>query len=82
MIKDYGMNECCTKKQSSGGFLISKKFAGKHLCRSLFLIKFQARPMRKSFLVQVFSCEFYEICNNAYNAKYLPAAASQLWRDG
>ena len=59
-----------------------KKFTGKHLCRSLFLMKFQSRPMRKSFLVQVFSCEFYEICNNDYYAKYLPAAASELWRGG
>ena len=57
------------------------KFTGKHLCQSLFLIKLLALPcnfIKKETLIQVFSCEFYEIskCNFCYRTP--PVAASAL----
>ena len=52
----------------------SQKFTGKHLCQSLFFIKFQAETcsfIKKRTLAQVFSCEFCEISKNSFFTEYL-----------
>ena len=57
------------------------KFAGKHLCQNLFLIKFQAWGLQlylKKTLALVFSCEFCEISNNTFSYRTPPVAAFEL----
>ena len=44
------------------------KFTGKHLCQSLFSIKF----IKKETLAQVFSCEFWEISKSNFFYKTPP----------
>ena len=62
------------------GFLRNfTKFAGKHLCQSLFLIKLQASVcnfVKKETLAQVLSYEFCEISKNTFFTEYLWATAS------
>ena len=59
------------------------KFTGKHLCQSLFLIKFQAKGLKacnfikKEALAQVFSSEFYQICKNTFLHRTPLVAASK-----
>ena len=48
------------------------KFAGKHLCQGLFLIKF----IKRENLTQVFSSEFCEISKNTFFHRTAPVAAS------
>ena len=52
------------------------KFTGKHLCQSLFF-----NTVAGLTLVQVLSCELYEIFKNNFITEHLPATAS-LYRDG
>ena len=54
------------------------KFAGKHLCQSLFLTKLLAACnfITKETLAQVFSCEFCEISKNTFFTEHLWVTAS------
>ena len=57
------------------------EFKGKHLCRSLFLIKLQVkkaslRPEKNETPTQVFSGEFCEIFRNTYFYRTSSVAAS------
>ena len=76
------------QKQPPEVFLFYKKgvlrnfarFTEKHLCQSLFLLKF-IRPqacnfIKKETLTQVFSCEFCEIFKNSLFTEHLQATAS------
>ena len=55
------------------------KFTGKHLCQSIFLNKIAGLIFLNKVaglrLVQVFSCEFYEISKNAFFIEHLWATA-------
>ena len=59
--------ECSVRKGVLGNF---EKFAGKHLRQSLFFNKIaglnSATSIKKEALVQVFSCEFYEISKKTF----------------
>ena len=60
----------CTK----GALKNFANFSGKHLCWSLFLIKLQALGLQlhyKETSTHVFSCEIYEISENAYFVEHL-----------
>ena len=61
------------------------KFAGKHLCQSLFLITSQADAynfIKRETLAQVFSCEFCEISKNTFSCRTPPVAASEIkWKN-
>ena len=59
---------CSIKKGVLRNF---KKFTGKHLCQSSFLIKLQAEA-------QVFSCEFCNISKNTFFTEHLWTTAS-VW---
>ena len=48
------------------------KFAGKHLCQSLFI--------KKETLTQVFSCEICKISKNTFSYRTPPVAVSQYWK--
>ena len=63
---------CSIKKDVLTNFA---KFTGKHLCQSLFFNKVVG------ILVQVFSCDFYEMFKNAFFIEQLRVAASDcsLW---
>ena len=52
------------------------KFAGKHLCQSLFFNKVAGNIIKKETLAQVFSCEFCEISKNTFCYRTPPVAAS------
>ena len=57
------------------------KFTGKHLCQSLFFNKvavLRSVTIKKETLVQVFSCEFWEISINTSYTEHLSATASEL----
>ena len=48
------------------------KFTKKHLYQRVFLIKLQAKVLKKKeTLAQVFSCEFYEISKNTFFTEHL-----------
>ena len=59
------------------------KFTGKHLCQSLFFNEVAGlRPQACKFiknetLAQLFSCEFYEIFNNAFFTEHLWSTDSE-----
>ena len=56
-------------------------FTGKHLCRSLSLIKlqaFRAANLLKETRTQVFSCEICEIFRNNYFEEHLQSTASTM----
>ena len=55
-----------------------RKFTGKHLSQSPFLIKLQAacNIIKKGALAQVFSCEFSEISKNNFLTEHLWPNAS------
>ena len=53
------------------------KFTGKHLCQSLFLIKFIKNFIKKEVLAHVFFCEFYEIFKNTFFYRTHLAATSE-----
>ena len=61
------------------------KFTGKHLCKSLFLIKLQASAcnfIKKETLSQEFSCEFCEISKNTCilrNFQEISKNTEHLW---
>ena len=61
------------------------KFAGKHLCQSLFFNKVAGlRPqvcnfIKRETLAQMFSCEFRKISKNTFCYRTPPVAASVLW---
>ena len=46
------------------------KFSGKYLCYEFVFNDVSG--------IEVFSCEFYEVCNNTYFAEYLRTATFQL----
>ena len=57
-------------------------FTGKHLCQSLFLMKFQtfrAATLLKETPTQVFSCEYCKISKNTDFEEHLRTASS-VWR--
>ena len=61
---------------------ISQKFAGKHLCQSLYFNKvadLAGNFIKIETLVQVFSCEFCEICKNTFSYRLPPVAASAAY---
>ena len=67
---------CSVKKGVLRSFT---KFAGKYVCQGLFLIKVQALAcniIKNQTLAKVFSCEFYEISNNAFFTEHLRATVS------
>ena len=64
---------CSLKKGAQRHFT---KFTGKHLCQSLFLIKF----VKKETLAQVFSCEFCKISKNTIFTEHLWMTASMIWK--
>ena len=53
------------------------KFAGKHLCQSLFFNKVDSER-KKETLAQVFSCEFCEISKKTFFTEHLWTTASML----
>ena len=63
---------CSVKKDA---FRNSRKFTGKHLCKSLFFNK----VIKKETLVQVFSCEFCGISKNTNFTEHLRATASKYF---
>ena len=49
------------------------KFTRKNLCQNLFLIKLNSVDLqfiKKKTLAEVFPCEFYKICKNAFFAEH------------
>ena len=52
------------------------KFKGKHLCQSLFLSTVAYNFIKKESLVQMFSCEFYEIFKNIFFTEHIWTSAS------
>ena len=65
-VQKHPQRKCSVKKCLLTNFT---KFTGKHLCRSLFLIKLQDSAcnfIKKETLTQVFSCEFCEISKNTF----------------
>ena len=51
------------------------EYTGKHLCQRL---KLQAKDCKKETLVQVFSCEFWEIFKNTFFTEHLRKTASAI----
>ena len=70
---------CSVRK---GVFRNFEKFAGKHLCQSLFFNKVaglgpkRCNFIKKETLAQVFSCEFCEISKKTFFIEHLRATAS------
>ena len=88
----YQISELNTETSTAGFLSVKKdvlnnlaKFAGTHLCQSLFFnkvadLRFSSyRPpnfIRRETLAQVFSCQFYEILKNLIFIEHLRATAS------
>ena len=54
-----------------------EKFTGKHLCRSLFLIKVASLTLLKKTPAQVVFCKFRNILNSTSSVKQIRTAASE-----
>ena len=66
-------------------FLKLSKFNGKHLCQSIFLIKWQPETcnfIKKEILAQGFSCKCCEIFKNNFCYRSPPVAASVIFKVG
>ena len=71
--KDYknSHRRCSVRKLVPRNFT---KFTWKHLCQSLFLIKFQPSTcnfIKKEIVALIFSCEFCEIFKNTFFTEHL-----------
>ena len=67
------LGKCSTKKGALKNFAV---FTGKHMCWSLFLLRFN-KLYQKETPTQVFSCEYFEIFK-AYFEEHLRRAASAI----
>ena len=57
------------------------KFTGKHLCERFFFNKLAGQAcnfIKKESLVQVLSCEFWEISKNTFSTEHLRTTASVI----
>ena len=57
------------------------KFTGKHLCQRFFFNKLAGQAcnfIKKESLVQVLSCEFWEISKNTFSTEHLRTTASVI----
>ena len=56
------------------------KFAGKHLCQSLFFVPQACNFIKQELLAQVFSCEFCEISKKSFLHR-TPLVAASVYGD-
>ena len=71
-VKSRNSHQRCLK--INGVFRNFARFAGKHLCQSLFFNK--VAGLRTMALAQVFSCEFSKTFKNTYSEKHLQTTTS------